>query len=123
MEAMRNMYLGGITACIAGDHRYSTTIEVRLEGDIAVIQQKENGANGGMDGDGTSLPFGVTKQVKCPAVAKDIVKEVKNLIKRESPAIIKEYGKPTKRFWWSPIKKNGLSVALCAEALEALKGE
>jgi hypothetical protein len=113
--------LGSIFACIAGDLRYSTTIRVTVLGDDAFVTTSENGAVGGMDGDGRSHPFEDRGTSKCKATAADIVRTVKWVIRKEQCHIVKTYGKPSKRFWWKGLDERGLSVRLCQRALDAVK--
>lgn len=110
--------IGSITACIAGDHRYSSTIRVEVSGEDARVLLLENGAVGGMDGDGRSHGFSETKRMLCKATARDIVKTVKAMMNAEVGTVVKTYGKPSKNFWWVGIKERGLSVKNAALALE-----
>ena len=117
METAKPFRFGSISACINGDHRYSTALIVFIRGDKALIEQRENGASGGMDGDGSALPYRVTKTRECALTAPAIVKTLKQMISTESPSVIKTYGKSSKRFKWCTVEETGLSVALCARAL------
>jgi len=118
--------LGGIYACIGGDHRYGSQLSVFVNGATTTVTMGANAPIGGMDGPGGSHPFEDRDTIVCKTNAKDIVKAIKKLIDRESPAIIKQYGKPTKNFRWLcqepyPAQgKKGLSVAKCQEALDSL---
>lgn len=110
--------IGYINAYIAGDYRYSSKLEVFLEGTTAYVVLSENGASGGMDGGGGSDPFHVTRRATIEkATPALIVKAIKSTM----DSTIKSYGKPTKRFVWAGVKKQGLSAALCFAALEVVK--
>ena len=107
--------IGYISACIAGDYRYTSRVEVYIDDDglNGRVVLLENGAVGGMDGPGGSTPFRVTKERLIQATAKDVVNGVKSTM----DDVIKRYGKPTKNFSWAGTQKRGLSQALAAEAI------
>lgn len=108
--------LGGIYACISGDHRYATRIVASLfpEDNTVIIQRLENGAVGGMDGNGAAHGFEVSESVIVDAKPGAIVKAIKNIM----DDTVKQYGKPTKRFTWYGTEDKGLSVNKCKAALE-----
>jgi hypothetical protein len=110
--------LGSIYACIAGDHRYATTITVYVSMDKAYVTTSENGAVGGMDGDGRAHPMEDKATLVCEAMARDIVATVKKAINSEKCHIIKTYGKPSKRFSWVTSDVPGLSIRACQKALD-----
>jgi hypothetical protein len=113
--------IGYINACIAGDYRYSTKIDVRFNTKDGTVEVRrlENGACGGMDGDGTSEPFAVRQQVTVtqPTGAK-IVKAIKMVM----DVTVKRYGKPTKLFCWGTHAngRDGLSAKNAQWALDNL---
>lgn len=111
--------IGYINACIAGDYRYSSRVDVYLDGGNVHITLSENGAVGGMDGPGGSTPFHVTVRKTVKATAKDVVNGVKSVM----DSTIKTYGKPTKNFSWVGVQKRGLSQANAGEAIVFAKGD
>lgn len=113
--------IGSITACIAGDHRYTSTIKVEVTGDKAHVITQENGAAGGMDGPGGSMPFHETGRITVACTAAAIVKAIKQAVNKDRT--VKAYGKPTKNFYWTVTRTTGLSTARCQAALDSLKGD
>lgn len=115
------MEIGYINAYISGDYRYGSSVRVNIEenGDVT-IERKENGAVGGMDGNGAAFPYQIVYShvISSEKVTpSNVVKE----IKKSFDDIIKLYGKPTKSFVW--LNNNvcvavGLSVAKAKKALE-----
>jgi hypothetical protein len=91
--------IGRISACIDGAARYTTVIDVRYNSKDGTVEVRrlENGACGGMDGDGRSDPFAERQRVTVtePTGAK-IVKAIKMVM----DVTTKRYGKPTKNFEW-----------------------
>jgi len=114
MSADNTTKIGYINACIAGDFRYASRVEVLLEGTQAHVVLLENAAVAGMDGPGTSTPFAETRRKTVEAKPADIVKAIKAVMDET----ITRYGKPTKNFVWVGVKERGLSVARCKEALK-----
>jgi len=124
MKEHNAVEFGYITACIAGDSRYTTRIDVRLNTKDGTVEVRrlENGASGGMDGAGSSEPFAVRQQVTVtqPTGAK-IVKAIKMVM----DATVKRYGKPTKNFEWelgqgvTPVK--GLNATNAQVALNVIR--
>ncbi len=112
--------IGYINANIAGDSRYSSNLNVTVEGDQVTVTLSENGAAGGMDGGGGSTPFRVTATATCSTNPSDIVKTIKQVMNREQPAVISRYGKPTKNFNWRGVAERGLSQRLVIKALSFL---
>lgn len=105
--------IGYISACIAGDYRYSSEVAVQLDGDKVHVILSENGAVGGMDGPGGATDFRETSRVTVDAKKPgEIVKAIRSMF----DSTIKRYGKPTKNFVWPAIGR-GLSVELCKKAL------
>lgn len=110
---MNRNTIGHISANIAGDPRYTSLIEVTLDGDKVTVQRLESGAVGGMDGPGGRTGYSVKHTATCAVDPKAVVA----LIKRAMDSTIKDYGKPTKNFEWAGSKDRGLSVAKCQTAL------
>lgn len=115
--------LGNISACIAGDHRYTDSVSVTYDwkSEGVYVRLYHSGAVGGMDGPGGSYTPHVSRErfltLTCgPA---EIVKAVREMIKCSD--IIVHYGKPTKRFCWFADVENtpvrGLSMKACEAAL------
>lgn len=110
--------LGYIYACVAGDHRYSSRIEVLLNDDESVnVEFAETAPVGGMDGPGGRYDYEVREIKIVPKNPHSIVKAIKELIKKESPQVIAKYGKPTKRFRFVGAEKPGINVHACKQAL------
>ena len=112
--------IGYIYACIAGDRRYTSRLQVVVDGDYATITLEDSAPIGGMDGPGGTHPMEPQIRSVTRATAKDIVKFVKLVIDEEQPSVIKRYGTPSKKFVWVGTQRRGLSVAACQEALDAL---
>ena len=112
--------LGTLSACIAGDYRYTDTLRVYLNpsDDTVVITVSSTGAVGGMDGPGGRTEERVDyKAVSKPgAKAGEVLKMIK-VVTTDRKWNFKEYGKPTKRFYWCLGGGNGLNAALCTSAL------
>lgn len=114
------MEIGSIYACIAGDHRYASTVTVYLnddEGCSATVTRKETGAVGGMDGPGGAYDAGVYARVEIenPTGAK-LVRAIKECF----DDVIRTYGRPSKNFTWKVYGRTvakGLSAAKANAAL------
>lgn len=111
--------VGKIYACIAGDHRYGTTLEVWMSSTHVEIRHLATGAVGGMDGDGRAfeIPARVVatfqhydgQKLIVTMAAGWCVKELRRLFKTIDGGTIAKYGKPTQNFeWYAPD-----STALC----------
>lgn len=115
--------IGRISACIAGDHRYSSRVEVRYNSltHVAHIDRFENGATGGMDGHGGADPFTATAGETVFAATPKLVLAA---VKHSFDDVIRRYGKPTKNFTWyvEGKRKTGLNVVLVAEAMASATG-
>jgi hypothetical protein len=125
--------LGNISACIAGDLRYSTMITVWFNTvtRVATIDRAESCPRGGMDG-GTvvmwhlsdSVTYGEKLTATRNELANLIVKAVKFLIAAEMGGTVKRYGTPQKNFVWTSRHDDryvkGLSVKNCLLALQGL---
>lgn len=112
------MEIGSIYACIAGDHRYASTVSVQLNDDgSATVIRKESGAVGGMDGPGGAYDAGVYARVEIenPTGAK-LVRAIKECF----DDVIRTYGRPSKNFTWKVYGRTvakGLSAAKANAAL------
>ena len=116
-ETTQGTLIGYINACIAGDYRYSSKLEVFMEGTTAHVVLSENGASGGMDGNGGSTPFMVTKRT---TVTKATPALIVKAIKSTMDTTIKSYGKPSKRFVWAG-GYFGLNAKNCTVAMAVAK--
>ena len=133
--------VGKIYACIAGDHRYGTTIEVWMSATHVEIRHVSTGAVGGMDGDGRAFtnPARVVatfqhhdgQKLLITMAASWCVKELRRLFKTIDSGTIAKYGKPTKNFEWyvrtstkaAPAGCNirkGMSIAVASAAMGAV---
>jgi uncharacterized protein YuzE len=118
--------MGSISACIAGDYRYTDSVSVTYDtrSEVVYIRMRHSGAVGGMDGPGGSYESRVAakRTIEEPTPEK-IVKHLREMIKCSD--IIVHYGKPTKRFHWFGGGENaptyGISVKACASALAHVK--
>jgi hypothetical protein len=108
--------IGTISACIAGDTRYTTVIWVKYLPKTGTVEvtREENGACSGMDGNGMSDPFHVLQRV---SIARPDGKSIVKAVKMVMDSTIKTYGKPTKRFNWRNAGV-GMSAALAQKALD-----
>jgi hypothetical protein len=129
MDTTDRVRLGGISACIGGDSRYTDTITAYLnpDGTTCTVELTETGACGGMDGPGGSYAPRVTATRTCPAKDKDLIKVIKDLT--VVSGTVQKYGKPTKRFSWhfygapGATKKTGLSAVSARTALQYALGQ
>mgnify|MGYP006382901809 FL=1 len=111
----RSTMIGSLQACIAGDHRYSSRIEVHLVDGTAYVVRLENGAIGGMDSMYGASPFEVHAH---SALEKATPAAVVKAIKATMDSTLKTYGKPSKRFRWVGLgERTGISQALVKEAM------
>lgn len=131
---MARIKLGSIYACIAGDHRYGTRMDVVLvDGDLVEVSIVDTNPIGGMDGPGgtdqsRSIEAAPRLTGKLRADAKAVLEAVRRVIRSQAGDTIREYGKPTKRFSWNaghddkgskyPGGARGLSLAIVADALD-----
>jgi hypothetical protein len=108
--------IGHVYACIAGDHRYASRVEVYVDDDRlnGRVVRLENTAIGGMDGPGGSAPFQVVSQVPIKVTAKSVVDGIKSVM----DDTVKSYGKPHKKFSWVGTRETGLSQRLAALAIK-----
>jgi hypothetical protein len=112
--------IGYLSACIAGDNRYTSILKV--EADPATkkvtVKVKELGAVGGMDGPGGSYDAGTRYNVTLDnPSARTLINTVRDAI--ESDATLTGYGKPTKNFEWTGgyPRVKGLSATKAKDAL------
>ena len=119
--------IGTISACIAGDPRYATRVNVLYEvrGDWARVERWESSAAGGMDGDGRANPMTLRHWItvdprRCGGLieldARDVVKAIKAIL----DATVRRYGKPTKNFSWPGVGQ-GLGLATVRRAIAAAR--
>lgn len=113
------MEIGRISACIAGDHRYTSRVKVELNPDGSVtVLREEMGAVSGMDGPGGSYEAGVyaRRKIENPTGSK-IARAVKDCF----DTTITVYGKPSKNFEWrvyNRIIAKGVSAKKAQMALD-----
>ncbi len=115
--------IGSISACIAGDHRYTERLEVFCDGNTCEVRYQDTGAVGGMDGPGGaySNPWKVLTVVS--ADAKSIANAVRNACNENH--VIREYGKPSKYFYWGTYACgiiHGISIAKVEKTLQKYFG-
>lgn len=122
---MSKFLLGYISACIAGDRRYTDRCEVTYDGitDLATVSVFSTHAAGGMDGPGGTVSAdGPCFSESCPGEPKAILDLVKRTM-RDGRFNFKQYGKPSKRFSWVLDGRSdrpdrfGLNVNLVKRAL------
>lgn len=128
------MKIGRVYACIAGDHRYGTALEVHAtntstRGTVIQVLHLSTVARGGMDGGGglESMPTRIVLELegtKPAKLAADLLKGLRRLFKTVDDGTIAEYGTPTKKFTWFDGDGQrcgmGMSAALAQRALKAL---
>lgn len=119
---MARKQIGGISACIAGDYRYTQIFRLFLEDDRSVtLEVHGTSPIGGMDG-----PGGVHEaepEFKDKTGPNATAREVGVLIRRvlkhkDHGEIIVRYGKPSKNFQWYDNKGRGISARVIGEALK-----
>lgn len=115
-----NIRIGSIYACIDGDRRYGTTLEVELtETGTAQVVLVSTSPVGGMDGPGgTSHDRSVVGS--CAATPRELLALLKRLFKTVDCGTIARYGKPFKRFAWNTDDgyENGFNAVLAKAAIE-----
>lgn len=120
---MTTTILGAIDACIAGDWRYSTRIELRASDDSFDIVTRDTGAAGGMDSQSGAYALPERVWISLPRSATNvrIIRELRRCI--ASNGVVRRYGKPSKRFEWriGDERATGVSATLCQRALVALR--
>jgi hypothetical protein len=114
--------IGYLSACIAGDHRYTSTMVVYADPDTSTVtvEVKKTGAVGGMDGPGGSYDSGVSFSMQLmrpsPRVLIDMIWRAIN-----SDVTLKNYGIPSKRFTWGRHHRDAVTGLSQAKAKAALK--
>lgn len=120
-----HVLLGYLNANIAGDARYTDTIQVfhSYVDTSVVIVVKSTTASGGMDGNGGTTDMGIKLTVKLPDGVKagEVLKEIKKIL-ADTQWNFKAYGKPTKNFWWRGNLK-GVSAKIVSDVLENWRSE
>ena len=114
--------LGGLTASIPGDERYTDRLEVLYdpETDKVTVAVGESAAAGGMDTlGGGSMGFGGDR-VTVPADPRSVMSAISGML-GQSKFLFKRYGKPTRNFRWE-TGETGLSAARVAAALDWARG-
>lgn len=122
--------IGKIYACIAGDHRYGTTIEVRASDTRVEVHLVSTSPVGGMDGPGGThdrsqllmLWDTSSKLSQVELIAPLLIAYLRRAFKEVDSGTIATYGKPTKNFTWYGDVANvkGFSIALAKAALKGL---
>lgn len=120
--ASRPVRMGGMYANIAGDSRYTDTINIEYlpDTDTVRVTVDVSSAAGGMDGPGgafTTLDF----DEQAPAEPKAAMALLKSALSDDNYNF-RRYGKPTKRFRWSGGAPDGLSMSSLTAALQWAKG-
>lgn len=117
--------IGSIYACIAGDHRYGTTIEAHADAKAIEIRLISTGAVGGMDGPGGSYtnPSEVLERIERTKLQTDVQKLLSALrrqFKKADAGTIAGYGKPRLNFAWhyEGTTRKGLNAAHGTRALK-----
>lgn len=113
--------IGYLSACIGGDHRYTSTLTVEADPTTkqVVVKVRETAPRGGMDGPGGSydagLRFNATLEKPTPRKLMEVVRMALG-----TDDVFANYGKPTKNFRWgcSHPRVLGLSVAKAKLALD-----
>ncbi len=124
---MSNFRLGSISACIAGDHRYTDRCDVSIDIDTmtVTVEVDVTGAAGGMDGPGGTTKPRADFTATCKAEPKAVLALVKSVM-RDGRYNFKTYGKPSKRFQWVvdgrryDPKDRGLNINLVTQAMKDL---
>ena|SRR3990167_7795575 len=119
---MARRQIGGISANIAGDYRYTQIFRLFLEEDRSVtLEVWGTSPIGGMDGSGgVHWDEPEFKAKTCPnATARDVGLLIRGVLKdKVHGGIIRSYGKPTKNFEWYNHKGRGISMRVIEEVLK-----
>lgn len=109
--------LGGMSARIPGDFRYSDSLEVQLVDPFHVrVVVRSQGAAGGMDAQrgatDPSIAYDATTElpVNPPTAARVLLGSIRSAMKARSEFLFIRYGKPTKLFHWDFGNLYGLSL-------------
>ena len=118
-----NSKIGSISACIAGDFRYSSCIEVYVNNELKCAYVRLLGNVTCMSPVAT-IPLGLELELDCKIDPNDIVKVIKRLIDfpPNGCPIIHKYGKPYKNFEWKTTNGVlfGLNERNCKAAIDAV---
>lgn len=120
---MTSKMIGSIYACIDGDHRYGTRLNVMKLADGGVqIRLVGTSPIGGMDGPGGTFDKETRLKGwdKAPSPS-ELLKELKRLIRTTDGGTIQRYGTPTKKFEWyiDGEVQCGLNAKLAKAALDS----
>jgi len=115
--------VGHLYANIAGDSRYSDTLNIEYNptDDTVTVSINSGSPSGGMDSFApTASSKDFTRTV--PATAKDVMPVIKRIISNDQ-WLFKQYGKPTKKFRWNNNSLVGLNMSNLASAIANAKGQ
>ena len=125
MDTTKYMLLGYLSANIAGDTRYTDTLQVwhSRSDESVTLTVKSTGASGGMDGNGNTTDMGIKLTVSLPDGVKagEVATAIKKIL-ADTQWNFKEYGKPTKNFRWIP-SNHGVSVSVVQASLDHAREE
>jgi hypothetical protein len=117
--------IGRLHAHITGDFRYCDEMKVHFDPNTGKVRVRvfTTGAVGGMDsGRSDSYEPKSDFDQTCDANARDVLALIKRAIAVDR-FLFKQYGKPTRNFWWvGGSKAYGLSQALVRSVLETARG-
>jgi hypothetical protein len=122
MDNKTPVTIGRISACIAGDHRYTDTLTLTYDpvSHVVTCEVRSTTASGGMDGPGGTDPARLllSRSTLADPTPRQVLLLAKDALARPDFSFAR-YGKPTKRFCWSTLDgdKQGLSQALAHQAL------
>lgn len=121
----RPVEIGGMSANIAGDYRYTDylTVHYNPNDDTVMVTVSSQGPVGGMDYDsgGKLYDPSVDFQSSAPASAGELMSLLRGPL-RNDHFNFKRYGRPTKNFRWHGVGR-GVSTALAAQALAKVRGD
>lgn len=121
------MKIGSIYACIAGDHRYGTRLEVVRDDATGEVRVEHVSTNpvGGMDGPGGTFQDRkvLHRWAKDTVTAPALVTLLRTAFAKVDGGTVARYGKPSKRFAWQTEdgEQLGFSAALAKRALQAVE--
>jgi hypothetical protein len=117
--------LGSISASIAGDHRYTDRLEILINTEEKLVRVTVSGtvASGGIDGPGgANAPNEHARSEHPLSDVAGIARAVSAHLK-SSRFNFHQYGKPTKRFYWSSSLDGAVAPGWSGAKLrEAIKG-
>lgn len=124
VDSARPIKIGYLHANIAGDYRYTDSMEIRYnpEDDTVTVEVSETGSVGGMDSyAGTTSPaVDFTWTSKPSARASEIARVCRDVLS-DTKYNFKRYGKPTKNFNWVNTREKGFSMANLVGELDAVR--